>query len=367
MVRHKFSAKILPFLAGVVLTGTVFLFTGKNTGSNQEADRIPEASLAGMQICMRAVKQMEEETGVFTAKGAVTIKKDDAPLWAQAGIVFTSGIQVAGVFDESREIINFSAKHQGNRMELFVNGVEQLDVPDTYVIWLADMLETDAYLELMVGEPVRQKIREEKNYFRITAYHVHQGELVEVPLLPSGEDNSFYVDEWCMQGEKKPDFSGRFNCYIYDFPKGKWVSQMYQMTPDGYLEHVHDATTLIYVDGKLLKLSEKDVEVDESTGVGIALEGMGATGGHMWLNIYRSEDGGENWSMVCEMFGATTASTDKIYIIDENRILLSFDLNGRSPSSECYATLDGGVTWERVENAAEMKKYSFLMKRYKDW
>lgn len=290
--------------------------------------------------------------------------KEEEPLWAQDKMELHPGMEVAGVFDASREIIRLSLEQGDGTVLLFVDGEEKLSVPETCEIRLRDILSEDACLELLVGEPTSFLAYngEEKEGYRITIYRLHPGELTEVPLLPCGEDNSFCMETWYWEENYINNwyFGAGFFAYIYDSARQKWDENSYRMMPEGYLLAKRDSLAVIDVDGKPLELSEENVKIDEYTGVGIAFAWDWTLAGTSHYNIYRSEDRGRSWSLVMEDFRATAANINYIYILDENIIFCCFYPSGIAPGNSAFVTLDGGKSWKHVDYLDETKKYDFL-------
>lgn len=314
----------------------------------------------------RVFEELEDGQKEAEAK---TEEEADSPLWAKDQMELCPGMEVEGVFDSSREIIKVSVKQDGSEIKLFVDGEEKLSVPGNSELFLQDICEEDACLELLVGEPLMASIHggEEKKYFRVTAYRLHPGEIAEVPLFPSQEGNSFYVDEfdWTNYGIDNWYFGSIFYCHVYDPVQEKWVEMGYKMMPEGYLMDRRNALALIYVDGNPINLPEENVKIDEKTGVGIAFMPDWGMAGLEHYNIYRSEDFGKTWSLVMEDFKIAQASIDQIYILEENTIFCRFHPSGVvSCGNSTVVTLDGGRSWEYVEHVEGMEKYEFL-KGYK--
>ncbi len=299
------------------------------------------------------------------------IPEADEPLWAQDKMELHPGMEVVGVFDASREIIRLSLEQGDGIIRLFVDGEEKLSVPETCEFRLRDILKEDACMELLVGESasiVSGYNGEEREGVMVTAYRLHPGEIAVVPLLPCGEDNSFFVEkgDWEENRIRNWYFGAGFFAYIYDSSLGKWDQNSYRMMPEGYLMAKRNSLAVIYVDGKPLELSEENVKIDERTGVGIAFEVTGAAAGTTYYNIYRTEDCGQNWSLVTGDFYSASASMEYIYILDENTILCRFCPDGPWIGNPVYVTLDGGKSWEHIQSVEETEKYSFLYGEYLD-
>lgn len=293
------------------------------------------------------------------------------PLWAQDKMELYPGMEVVGVFDASREIIRLSIEQGDGVVKLFVDGEEKLSVPEDCEFCLRDILKQDACLELLVGDSasiVSGYRGEEEEGFMVTAYRLHPREIAPVPLLPCGEDASFFVgkSDWEEYRIHNWYFGAGFFAYIYDSAQEKWVQNQYRMMPEGYFLAKRSSLAQINVDGTLLTLPEEDVKIDARTGVGIAFEGTGAAAGTTYYNVYRTEDCGQNWSLVTEDFYAASASMEYIYVLDENTILCRFCPDGPWIGNSAYVTLDGGRTWEYIQDTEETKKYSFLFGEYLD-
>ncbi len=287
-------------------------------------------------------------------------------VWAKDQTELYPGMEVEGVFDASREMIRLSIEQAGDAVKLLVDGEERLSVSANCEFFLQDILKEDSYLELLVGEPMMlsRDGGEEQAYYRVTAYHLYPGGLAEVPLLPSGEGNSFYFEEagWKSRGVCNQYFGGSFLCYIYHPETKEWEQNRYQMMPTGYLMETRNALAWINMDGDMQSLPEKCVKIDEATGVGIAFLPDGSMMGTAHYNVYRSEDSGMTWSLVMDDFITASAEVDSIYMLDENTAICRFLPSGvvDGNSSAVYVTLDGGRTWEYIKGVEEMRKYDFL-------
>lgn len=294
---------------------------------------------------------------IYFSDGETSYPENAAPpRWARDGMEIFPGMKFEGVFDSDRDLVQVSLLPDGGQLNLLVDGEEMLSVPENFEFRFCDILEEDASLELLVGEPVMfaPNGEEKAPYFRVTAYRLHKNKLTPVPLLPAGDDFSFYISssDWARNSLD--------SSYIFHSEKGEWESVHYRMTMQGYLAERREALTLISVDGKIKELPEQNVKIDERTGVGIALEGIGAMASKSYYNIYRSEDKGRSWTLVAENFVTANASVEYIYLLEEDMIICCFEPSGVFPFAEVYASLDGGRSWDNVKSLPETKKYEFL-------
>ncbi len=286
-------------------------------------------------------------------------QEEDAPRLAGDGVELFPDMEFEGVFGNGYGMVELLLKQRGNNLKLFVDGEEKLSLPAGFEFKFCDILKEDSYLELLVGEPVMISPdgEEEKKYYHVTAYRLKNGGLSEVALLPSGNDNTFYIDDFQWGNWS---VGGTLYCYIKSPETGEWKYMEYQMMPEGYLAECRDSICVIYVDGEVFELPGKQVEIDGHTGVGIAFLGTGAMASKSSYDIYRSDDRGLSWSLVKKNFVTANAGVEHIYILDPDTVICCFELSGVAPVKEVYVTEDGGTSWENIEESKNLGKYGFL-------
>lgn len=263
-------------------------------------------------------------------------KKKELPVsLAKSGLELTPDTAAEGIFDDSREQIRLYCELENGEKAVYLNGKKQMTVPEEKKLLLYDMRSEDAFLELIVGEQVTVNERE---FWHVTAYRVHQDGLKEISLFPSGEDNSFLIEDWDWLS-----FQGKFVQLDLTEP-GK--GGIYELTPEGQLVRYNEKQTAITVQGETLLLPEQNVVVYRETGFGIAFELLYSMASTSHYNIYRSEDGGKSWTLVAEDFMHEVAEIEQIYIQDRNTVFCCFGIGGGTAKKSCLMSKDGGVTWE---------------------
>lgn len=251
----------------------------------------------------------------------------------------TDGTECIGVFDKSREILHLSCEEEENEKIIYLNGEKQLSVPNATTLMLYDIAKEDAYLELVAAAPV---VVNSFDYLRVHIYRVQPEGIVDLPVFPQVNDNSFLISDWYWLSFREG--------VVQVLPEVQNENQYYQLMPEGYFVPWKEEMTVINADGKSLYLPEKNVAIDKDSLLGVAFEPVYTLASTIHYKVYHSLDGGINWSLIAEDFMKESAEFDYIYISDENTIYCFFETSSVTGMQSVYISKDGGMTWSCIGN-----------------
>ena len=269
--------------------------------------------------------------------------EDSAPLSPKSGLELVDGTEICGVFDKSREVLHLSCTEKNSENVLYLNGQEQFSVSKEKTIMLYDLAEEDAYLELVVAEPVTVETESEfeaSEYMRVNLYRVLPEGLVEIAVLPQGQDNSLLIQDWSSFFSEKGIVLVKGTPGMY-----RLISQEY-----AYMLPVKEEITTIQTENGPLQISSRRVAVDQESALGIAFERVYCLMNTAHYNIYRSLDGGISWKLLVEDFAHEAAELEHICIVDESTIICFFEMGGCSLLYGNVVSEDGGLTWRYTKD-----------------
>lgn len=276
---------------------------------------------------MIKAQRMQQERG----DGA----ESPVPLSARHDLEVAPGDVVYGIFDKSRETLRLSCKLEDGEKKLYVNEKEQLSVPEEKIIRLYDIAVNDAYLELVIMEPLEEK---EQGYREVNVYRISPEGIEEVYFLPLREENTFCIKEF--YNHRLSFGEGMIDASFENGDRGR-----YQLMPEGYFVESKKPLARINVDGETLCLPRNNVAVYEGINLGIAFEVEYTLASVSHYKVYRSLDGGSSWSLIEDDFSTEVATLENIYIFDDFTIYVYFGPGGASEHRERYISEDAGKTW----------------------
>lgn len=306
----------------------LLLFTMSLVGCTDKKESEPIKNVLGLELKDKCVEN---------AAGERDEAESLVPLGAKHNLEITPGDVIYGIFDKSRETLRLSCKSEDGEKKIYINEREQLSVSDEKIIKLYDIALEDAYLELLIVEP----LAEMEQGYRINVYRILSEGVEEVYFLPLREENTFCIEEWYWLSFREGIIQAFFDNGDYG---------MYQLMPEGYFVKSEEPLVRINVDGKTLCLPKNNVAVYEGINLGIAFEVEYSMMSTTHYKVYRSLDGGSSWSLIEDDFSTEVSTLENIYIFDDFTIYVCFGPGGASGRRMKYISKDAGETWGRFND-----------------
>ncbi|MDD6034939.1 MAG: DUF6273 domain-containing protein [Lachnospiraceae bacterium] len=223
-------------------------------------------------------------------------------------------------------------------------------------------LQKDGYRDVLKLEVWISEFDMEKKLFPHAYLVINDSKVYETTFTEYEGLNKTFDKENYTKIEQMEGIDGE-QLYVWDVFDGRSIKplssidekQFERVKSCAVFHYVYekDFTETLSLNGTTVTVPKQNVAISEEFKLGIAFIPHYTLSNVTHYNIYRSEDSGENWSLVAEDYTAAAGDIGSILLPTENRVVCYFKLSGVTMQSSCILSEDGGKTWSSPPQAAK--------------